>query len=80
MNMFGDNHDCPLRITSFVGYNKLQIEDSAKRLVEQFGWKIHSRATLETLESTVYSIILFNTKGTLIEDLTKSSSELRSRI
>ena len=71
MNMFGDNHDCPIRITSFIGYHKAQIEDSARRLVEGFGWKIHSRATLDTIDSTVYSIILFNIKNTILEELTK---------
>jgi hypothetical protein len=72
MNMFGDNHNCPIRITSFIGYDLKLVEDSAQILIEKFGWQIHSRATLRTVDTIIYSIILFNTKGTIIEELTKN--------
>ena len=62
--MYGDNKDCPIRLTSIVGYSKDEVEAAAERLVQDFQWRIHSRATLKTIERTVYSIILFNlTRG-----------------
>lgn len=61
--MFGDNKDCPIRITTIFGYDKLAIEGAAKRMGGEFGWKIHSWAKLESkVHPTVHSVILFNTK------------------
>jgi len=58
---YGDNKDCPIRITSVFGSNYDFVEVKAQRLIERFGWRIHSRAKLYLvhLEITIYSVLLF---------------------
>lgn len=66
--MFGCNKDCPIRITSLVGYDKVAIELTVQALMDQFGWKIHSRTELHTVKNTVYSVLLFNLEGADFND------------
>lgn len=54
--------DCPVRITSIVGYDSKTVQDTAQRLIDEFGWKYHSTIALRTIDRICYSILLWNTK------------------
>lgn len=54
--------ECPVRITSVFGYDEELVKDAAEKLMQDFNWKFHSFATLQTITRKVTSIILWNTK------------------
>jgi hypothetical protein len=59
--MYGDNKDCPIRITAIIADNRNSVENLSNALIEKFGWKHHSWS--EPVNSSVsiyYSRILFH--------------------
>lgn len=59
---FQKSDDCPVRITSIFGYDKQIIIATAEKLIKDYNWKFHSEGILQTLDSEIFSIILWNTK------------------
>lgn len=68
MKLFGEDNNCPIRMTNIMSFDELMAEQLANTLVTKFQWKIHSRMKLQSKYCTVYSILLFSLKGTLIVD------------
>lgn len=54
--------ECPIRITCVFGFDSEEVQRQAKTLIANFNWKYHSVAVLRTMDTTVTSIILWNTK------------------
>lgn len=61
--MYGDNKDCPIRITSFVGFSFSSVSAVSDALIKEAGWKHHSWASNSAFVYpgvTVHSRILFH--------------------
>lgn len=61
-SLFERTIDCPIRITTIFGYDETEVKNAAAKLMKDFNWKFHSVRTLITVNHTVTSIILWNTK------------------
>lgn len=63
--MYGENKDCPIRITCIVSESRIMVDKKSETLIKEFGWKHHSYSTSQGFSTPgdpvfLHSRILFH--------------------